>query len=108
MCRAGGRADGQYNVTVRNALKVHDQERNKWFLMVAKTAQLKQRWLKAFSDERRRVHDDMENSESPLVAGWGDRVQTPAPIRSFSPPSKKCADSLLVCPSPVCICTHTK
>ncbi|XP_070173942.1 serine-rich adhesin for platelets-like isoform X2 [Littorina saxatilis] len=54
--------DAQYNVNVRNGLKIHDQERNKWFLMVAKTAQIKQRWLKAFSDERRRVHEDMENN----------------------------------------------
>jgi hypothetical protein len=48
---------------VRNGFKVHDPGRDKWYLMVAKTPQVKQRWLKAFSDERRRVHDDMVNSK---------------------------------------------
>lgn len=56
-------ADPQYNVNVRNAIKIHDKSRNKWFLMVAKSAQIKQRWIKAFADERRRVHDDQENSK---------------------------------------------
>lgn len=55
--------DPQYNVNVRNAIKIHDKSRNKWFLMVAKSAQIKQRWIKAFADERRRVHDDQENSK---------------------------------------------
>ncbi|XP_025079612.1 rho guanine nucleotide exchange factor 4-like isoform X2 [Pomacea canaliculata] len=54
--------DPQYNVNVRNAIKIHDKSRNKWFLMVAKSAQIKQRWIKAFADERRRVHDDQENN----------------------------------------------
>nr|KAG5708226.1 hypothetical protein BaRGS_021160 [Batillaria attramentaria] len=54
--------DPQYNVTVRNAFKIHDKQRDKWFLMVAKTSQIKQRWLKAFADERRRVQDDQENN----------------------------------------------
>ncbi|KAK7499231.1 hypothetical protein BaRGS_00009491 [Batillaria attramentaria] len=34
--------DPQYNVTVRNAFKIHDKQRDKWFLMVAKTSQIKQ------------------------------------------------------------------
>ncbi|KAL8612232.1 hypothetical protein ACOMHN_028929 [Nucella lapillus] len=54
--------DMQYNVSVRNAFKVQDLERDKWYLMVAKSPQIKQRWLKAFSDERRLVHKDMENN----------------------------------------------
>ncbi|KAL8592415.1 hypothetical protein ACOMHN_021357 [Nucella lapillus] len=54
--------DAQYSVTVRHAFKVHDQRRHKWFLLVAKTAQARQRWLKAFADERRRVQEDAENN----------------------------------------------
>ena len=57
--------DSQYNVNVRNAWKLHDSKRDKWYLLVAKTAVAKQRWLKAFQDERRRVKEDAEHSE------WG-------------------------------------
>ncbi|XP_041347209.1 spermatogenesis-associated protein 13-like, partial [Gigantopelta aegis] len=53
--------DSQYNVTVRNAWKIHETRRDKWYLLVAKTSQIKQRWLKAFQDERRRVREDLEN-----------------------------------------------
>uniref|UniRef100_A0A0B7A0K3 Rho guanine nucleotide exchange factor 4 n=1 Tax=Arion vulgaris TaxID=1028688 RepID=A0A0B7A0K3_9EUPU len=52
----------QYNVTVRNAWKIHETHNDKWFLLVAKTAVAKQRWFKAFQDERRRVKDDTENN----------------------------------------------
>ncbi|XP_059175095.1 uncharacterized protein LOC131955133 isoform X2 [Physella acuta] len=54
--------DPQYNVSVRNAWKLHDTSRQKWYLLVAKTSLIKQRWLKAFQDERRRVKDDAENN----------------------------------------------
>ncbi|KAH9509422.1 spermatogenesis-associated protein 13 [Bulinus truncatus] len=54
--------DTQYNVNVRNAWKLHDTHRDKWYLLVAKTTVIKQRWLKAFQDERRRVKDDAENN----------------------------------------------
>ncbi|GFR61313.1 rho guanine nucleotide exchange factor 4 [Elysia marginata] len=54
--------DSQYNVSVRNAWKLHDPKRDKWYLLVAKTAVAKQRWLKAFQDERRRVKEDAENN----------------------------------------------
>ncbi|CAG5128798.1 unnamed protein product, partial [Candidula unifasciata] len=58
---ADGR-DPQYNVSVRNAWKLHDTSSDKWYLLVAKTTVIKQRWLKAFQDERRRVQDDLENN----------------------------------------------
>ncbi|XP_055868914.1 uncharacterized protein LOC106055773 isoform X3 [Biomphalaria glabrata] len=54
--------DSQYNVTVRNAWKLHDTHKDKWYLLVSKTAVIKQRWIKAFQDERRRVKDDAENN----------------------------------------------
>ncbi|XP_050416345.2 uncharacterized protein LOC126830100 isoform X3 [Patella vulgata] len=54
--------DTQYNVTVRHAWKLHDTGRDKWYLLVAKSDHVKQRWLKAFEDERQRVKDDQENN----------------------------------------------
>ncbi|XP_012945492.1 spermatogenesis-associated protein 13 [Aplysia californica] len=54
--------DSQYNVSVRNAWKLHDSHKDKWYLLVAKTAVAKQRWLKAFEEERNRVKDDTENN----------------------------------------------
>ncbi|XP_067668908.1 uncharacterized protein [Haliotis asinina] len=54
--------DAQYNVTVKHAWKIHDTLRDKWYLLVAKSDQVKQRWLKAFEDERKRVKDDQENN----------------------------------------------
>ncbi|XP_046325681.2 uncharacterized protein LOC124110386 isoform X3 [Haliotis rufescens] len=54
--------DAQYNVTVKHAWKIHDTMRDKWYLLVAKSDQVKQRWLKAFEDERKRVKDDQENN----------------------------------------------
>lgn len=56
-------SDLQYSVNVRNAWKLHDAANKKCYLLVAKTSVAKQRWLKAFQDERRRVKDDTENSK---------------------------------------------
>ncbi|CAG5118327.1 unnamed protein product [Candidula unifasciata] len=64
-CEVINVADGrepQYNVTVRNAWKLRDSHSDKWYLLVAKTTVAKQRWLKAFQDERKRVKDDTENN----------------------------------------------
>ena len=56
-------SDIQYGVTVKNSWKLHDTTRDKWYLLVAKTSGIKQRWLKAFEDERKRVKADVENSK---------------------------------------------
>ena len=53
----------QYNVTVKNAWKLHEQNKDKWYLLYTKTPAEKQRWLKAFQKERERVKEDQENSE---------------------------------------------
>lgn len=53
--------DTQYNVTVKNAWKIHEVHKDKWYLLYAKTAALKERWLKALQDERKRVQEDRDN-----------------------------------------------
>lgn len=56
-------SDVQYNVTVKNAWKIHETHKDKWYLLYAKTPAEKQRWLKAFQKEREKVREDQENSE---------------------------------------------
>ncbi|XP_069103567.1 LOW QUALITY PROTEIN: serine-rich adhesin for platelets-like [Argopecten irradians] len=58
--------DLQYNVTVKNAWKLHETVRDKWYLLYTKTATEKQRWLRAFQKERQRVKEDQENNFVPL------------------------------------------
>lgn len=57
---ADGR-DAQFNVYVKNGWKLHDDKRNKSFLVFSKNAVEKDRWLKAFDEERRKVKSDQEN-----------------------------------------------
>lgn len=57
-------ADSQYNVTVKNAWKLHEVVRDKWYLLYTKTDTEKQKWLKAFNSERQKVKEDQENSMS--------------------------------------------
>ncbi|KAL5004392.1 hypothetical protein ScPMuIL_017848 [Solemya velum] len=61
--------DTQYSVNVRNAWKLHEIQKDKWYLLYAKTPAAKQRWLKAFQDERQRVLEDQEN-EFQIPVHW--------------------------------------
>lgn len=56
-------SDTQYNVTVKNAWKIHEVSREKWYLLVARSSTEKEKWMKAFTNERKRVKEDQENSE---------------------------------------------
>ena len=56
-------SDVQYNVTVKNAWKLHETHKDKWYLLFTKTPAEKQRWIKAFQKERERVKEDQENSK---------------------------------------------
>ena len=56
--------DAQYNVTVKHAWKFHETHKDKWYLVYAKSAAVKERWLKAIQDQRQRVLEDQENGES--------------------------------------------
>ncbi|KAL3848612.1 hypothetical protein ACJMK2_019461 [Sinanodonta woodiana] len=53
--------DPQYNVTVKNAWKIYEVNRDKWYLLYSKTPALKERWLKALQDERLQVIEDQKN-----------------------------------------------
>ncbi|XP_014778007.1 uncharacterized protein LOC106874706 isoform X4 [Octopus bimaculoides] len=53
--------DPQFNVYVKNGWKLHDNKRNKSFLVFSKNAVEKDRWLKAFDEERKKVKSDQEN-----------------------------------------------
>ncbi|XP_036357918.1 uncharacterized protein LOC115210255 isoform X6 [Octopus sinensis] len=53
--------DPQFNVYVKNGWKLHDNKRNKSFLVFSKNAVEKDRWLKAFEEERKKVKSDQEN-----------------------------------------------
>ena len=57
--------DVQYNVTVKNAWKLHETHKDKWYLLFTKTPAEKQRWIKAFQKERERVKEDQENNFMP-------------------------------------------
>ena len=56
-------SDAQFNVYVKNGWKLHDDKRNKSFLVFSKNAVEKDRWLKAFDEERRKVKSDQENGK---------------------------------------------
>ncbi|XP_062567864.1 uncharacterized protein LOC134230096 isoform X2 [Saccostrea cucullata] len=58
--------DTQYNVTVKNAWKIHEISRDKWYLLVARSSAEKEKWMKAFTSERKRVKEDQENNFVPL------------------------------------------
>ncbi|XP_061194842.1 uncharacterized protein LOC133203004 isoform X2 [Saccostrea echinata] len=51
---------------VKNAWKIHEISRDKWYLLVARSAAEKEKWMKAFTSERKRVKEDQENNFVPL------------------------------------------
>ena len=53
--------DAMFNVQVKNAFKVFDLCRHKWYLLQCHTAIEKQQWLEAVQLERQRVRSDAEN-----------------------------------------------
>ncbi|XP_067342101.1 rho guanine nucleotide exchange factor 4 isoform X5 [Channa argus] len=53
-----------FNVSVKNALKLRSMTGDKVHLLCAKKPEQKQRWLRAFADERRQVQHDRETGFS--------------------------------------------
>uniref|UniRef100_A0A3B5KLC7 Uncharacterized protein n=1 Tax=Xiphophorus couchianus TaxID=32473 RepID=A0A3B5KLC7_9TELE len=49
-----------FNITVKNALKLCARSGNEVHLLCTKKPEQKQRWLRAFADERKRVQNDCE------------------------------------------------
>ena len=52
-----------FNVSVKNALKLRTAATGHVHLLCAKKPEQKQRWLRAFADERRQVQHDRETGE---------------------------------------------
>lgn len=65
--------DLQYNVSVKNGWKLHDKSQDKWFLFFSKTPAERERWVRAFAQERRQVKEDQENGESHR-ANWSTNI----------------------------------
>ncbi|XP_022524026.2 uncharacterized protein arhgef4 isoform X1 [Astyanax mexicanus] len=56
--------DKDLNVSVKNALKLTSPGRDEVHLLCAKKPELKQRWIRAFRDEREQVQHDLETGFS--------------------------------------------
>ncbi|XP_008104692.2 LOW QUALITY PROTEIN: rho guanine nucleotide exchange factor 4 [Anolis carolinensis] len=56
--------DKDFNVTVKNAFKLHCKDTEEVHLFCAKKPEQKQRWLKAFENERKQVQLDQETGFS--------------------------------------------
>lgn len=56
--------DKDLNVTVKNALKLMTPDGAECHLLCAKKPELKQRWLRAFADERQQVQHDRDTGET--------------------------------------------
>lgn len=58
--------DKDFNVSVKNALKLCSPGGEEVHLLCAKKPEQKQRWLRAFADEREQVQHDLETGEQAL------------------------------------------
>lgn len=52
-----------FNISVKNALKLRSLAGDEVHLLCAKKPEQKQRWLRAFADERRQVQHDRETGQ---------------------------------------------
>lgn len=60
--------DKDFNISVKNAFKLHCRDTEEIHLFCAKKPEQKQRWLKAFENERRQVQLDQETGmETPML-----------------------------------------
>lgn len=56
----GDGKEKDFNITVKNALKLCARSGNEVHLLCTKKPEQKQRWLRAFADERKQVQNDCE------------------------------------------------
>ena len=54
-------SDTKYGVVVKNAFKIYNTVLDKWYLVYCRTSTEKERWMKAFREERLRVLLDRQN-----------------------------------------------
>ncbi|XP_067008180.1 spermatogenesis-associated protein 13 isoform X2 [Anabrus simplex] len=82
--------DPQLGVMVRHGLKVYSHVRDKWLLFCCRSAEDKQCWLEAFSEERRLVAQDREDGlEFPPAARQLARMAARCPRRPPNKPRSK-------------------
>lgn len=63
--------DKDFNISVKNAFKLHCRDTEEVHLFCAKKPEQKQRWLKAFENERRQVQLDQETGmETAMLGDW--------------------------------------
>ena len=48
---------------VKNAWKINNEKKNKWYILYSKDRSVKEAWMEAFVRERQRVQDDESSSE---------------------------------------------
>ena len=56
---------------MKNAWKIHEVSRDKWYLLVARSPADKDKWMKALVNERKRVKEDQENSTLYFLRFYG-------------------------------------
>ena len=49
---------------LHNAWKIYNFKKEKWYIFFTKKAAHKERWMKAFKDERRRVTEDAKTGKN--------------------------------------------
>lgn len=47
---------------VKNAWKINNERKNKWYILYSKDPSIKEAWMDAFERERQRVEDDAISS----------------------------------------------
>lgn len=52
---------------MKHAWKVNNVSKQKWYILYARSPEVKREWLEAFAQERRRVKEDQESGE---WEGW--------------------------------------
>lgn len=54
---------------LNNAWKIYNFKKEKWYIFFTKKAAHKERWIKAFKDERRRVKEDAKTGNYVSLEG---------------------------------------
>lgn len=62
--------DDDFNVSMKNAFKLHNKETDEMHLFFAKKLEEKLRWLRAFREERKMVQEDEKIGKGFKMNGW--------------------------------------
>ena len=61
------RAETYCGNPVKNAWKINNEKKNKWYILYSKDRSVKNAWMDAFVRERQRVRDDETSSKQMFV-----------------------------------------